>query len=796
MPAKEKPRQEGGRASFPTIHTHHHHHHRGHDRRHKKKPHTAALQQIVDSFNWWRKQVRHKNEQAKSARQQANADEASDDESSSAFDSSSASSCDDDADASDTDSSYSSREGEARTPTAGSSRASRTRAASSAAAVTAMISRERSDASAAATTTAAAAEPEEDSEARDQLRPLMTTRPGRMRTSTVSTGRPRPPPEIVVVDHDKRKRRRKNAPASTECILSTPNLGLGGTETRAEGWLQLKERKTRQRVSEMGLPPRLIARKPSRIRRTSHCVDRMPRASVVTMAHLVPMRSVSVCVAAPQVGSRGSPTVLTPNWTGSQGVHISTGSGLAEEGEKALVTEELSGPILVELPHESITIEDYARPLYRKDIFFPGSVKRQIESTSSVGSIALSKSSIATPTTTTAAAALFIPGGGAGESLAGGVDGLGVHRHKGSSVSQFGSSLTFGDHLPLPTTFGSMAATPGLTVVTKDGQDANWTGSCLMSLTKIPLPDVFEAPAKKEEEEEEEEENAALWEKLKQDSGLLLTDTPVDGIFRVPRSKSQCGWWLCWRTHYYYSGDEEDGDRDELMKGKMPLKKLPEGQRPHKKVPQLPRLPAKAELVLRRTCEFMPKSIWDVITTMLDFSLLKSKSLFLLCLSSLIAVIGAANACSRLFFAWAAGQPKFSSLLTTTFCLLFCGLATCFIPFWGTFSGQMTLLGTFGFCLAPFYSLTSIVLCEILGLEALTNAYGLVTLVRGVSSTIGSPIAGMVVESTGTFSVAFIGAGWTIIIGGILYGVVFLLQRAKNKKLAQDDTGDGMNPVS
>nr|VZI52428.1 unnamed protein product [Spirometra erinaceieuropaei] len=246
----------------------------------------------------------------------------------------------------------------------------------------------------------------------------------------------------------------------------------------------------------------------------------------------------------------------------------------------------------------------------------------------------MSKSSIATPTT---AAALVATGGGAGESLAGGMDGLGVRRHKASSVSQFGSSLTFGDNIPLPTTIGAVAA-PGLAVVTKDGQDVNWTGSCIMTLTKIPLPDVFEEPPR------EEEESAALWEKLKQESGLLLTDTPADGIFRVPRSKSQCGWWLCWRTHYYYSSDdEEDEVKEELTKEKVPLKKLPEDDRRqhrHMKVPQLPHLPEKAELVLRRTCEFMPKSIWDVITTMLDFSLLKSKSLFLLCLASLIAVIG------------------------------------------------------------------------------------------------------------------------------------------------------------
>ena len=38
--------------------------------------------------------------------------------------------------------------------------------------------------------------------------------------------------------------------------------------------------------------------------------------------------------------------------------------------------------------------------------------------------------------------------------------------------------------------------------------------------------------------------------------------------------------------------------------------------------------------------------------------------------------------------------------------------------------------------------LTSIVLCELLGLEKLTNAFGLLTLVRGFASLIGPPVAG------------------------------------------------------
>ena len=43
---------------------------------------------------------------------------------------------------------------------------------------------------------------------------------------------------------------------------------------------------------------------------------------------------------------------------------------------------------------------------------------------------------------------------------------------------------------------------------------------------------------------------------------------------------------------------------------------------------------------------------------------------------------------------------------------------------------------------AAYISLTSIIICDLLGLEKLTNAFGLLTLARGVSTAIGPPIAG------------------------------------------------------
>ena len=43
---------------------------------------------------------------------------------------------------------------------------------------------------------------------------------------------------------------------------------------------------------------------------------------------------------------------------------------------------------------------------------------------------------------------------------------------------------------------------------------------------------------------------------------------------------------------------------------------------------------------------------------------------------------------------------------------------------------------------AVFASLRSIIVVDLLGLEKLTNAFGLLLLFQGVAATIGSPVAG------------------------------------------------------
>lgn len=58
------------------------------------------------------------------------------------------------------------------------------------------------------------------------------------------------------------------------------------------------------------------------------------------------------------------------------------------------------------------------------------------------------------------------------------------------------------------------------------------------------------------------------------------------------------------------------------------------------------------------------------------------------------------------------------------------------------FWGLAIYATTFGFTIGAYVGLTSVVLVDLLGLEKLTNAFGLLLLFQGIASLIGPPIAG------------------------------------------------------
>lgn len=284
---------------------------------------------------------------------------------------------------------------------------------------------------------------------------------------------------------------------------------------------------------------------------------------------------------------------------------------------------------------------------------FSGSVNRQIDS--SAAQIATTASNIAENPEDQV--------GSSQVSLSSGVpDGL-RYRQTSMGTSVFGSSIHFGANVPLPPI--NEASVPEVGVPS----DANWAGSCLMSLTKIPLPDVFEEDKSNPERQRHltmtEEEEARIWDRLKAEANLNLTEKPADGIYRVPRSHSLCGWWLCWKTEKRHSEFKDSDDEMEWFK-----RSLLDAVKSKSKKPKL---------ILVRRCAHLPKSIIDVLMTMMDLSLLKSFSFSVYCLASVIAVMGGLFLSNLLGIpprtVWTISFLPFCRYLRSSFlCLRSCGL--------------------------------------------------------------------------------------------------------------------------
>ncbi|XP_034252725.1 monocarboxylate transporter 3 isoform X6 [Thrips palmi] len=147
--------------------------------------------------------------------------------------------------------------------------------------------------------------------------------------------------------------------------------------------------------------------------------------------------------------------------------------------------------------------------------------------------------------------------------------------------------------------------------------------------------------------------------------------------------------------------------------------------------------------------------------------------------AALLSVIGIVNTVGRVACGWVADQPKVDSLLLNNVCLLMCGLSVGAVPFAGSLAAFMAIAVVFAVSISGYISLTSIILVDLLGLDKLTNAFGLLILFRGIAATVGSPVAGMVYDATGTYDIPFYMAGGMFLLAAFLSFLVPCLKRCQ-----------------
>ncbi|XP_034252721.1 monocarboxylate transporter 3 isoform X3 [Thrips palmi] len=184
-------------------------------------------------------------------------------------------------------------------------------------------------------------------------------------------------------------------------------------------------------------------------------------------------------------------------------------------------------------------------------------------------------------------------------------------------------------------------------------------------------------------------------------------------------------------------------------------------------------------------CLALPDSMKHALATMMDVSLLKDPVFMMIAISNvfgmaglyvpfvylvevakkanvgdnnasmLLSWIGIVNTVGRVLCGYVADFPQVNTLLMNNVCLVMATLSVAAVPFCESYFSFILVAIFFGISISGYISLTSIILVDLLGLDKLTNAFGLLILFRGVAATVGSPLAGMVYDATGTYDIPF-----------------------------------------
>ncbi|XP_068226998.1 monocarboxylate transporter 14-like isoform X2 [Palaemon carinicauda] len=198
------------------------------------------------------------------------------------------------------------------------------------------------------------------------------------------------------------------------------------------------------------------------------------------------------------------------------------------------------------------------------------------------------------------------------------------------------------------------------------------------------------------------------------------------------------------------------------------------------------------------TCRCCPTAVKNVINRIFDFSLLTSPTFVILSIAgflslmalfvpfmflpgyaskqgsdegsqaTLVATIGITNTVGRIICGWVSDHPKVDALFVNNVSLMLGGGATVILPFLADESLLLCYAVIFGFAVAAFASLRSILLVELLGLEKLTNAFGLLLLFQGIAALFGSPTAGAFVDATKSYDLTFYVFGGIFAFSGFM----------------------------
>ena len=153
--------------------------------------------------------------------------------------------------------------------------------------------------------------------------------------------------------------------------------------------------------------------------------------------------------------------------------------------------------------------------------------------------------------------------------------------------------------------------------------------------------------------------------------------------------------------------------------------------------------------------------------------------------SLLVSVIGISNTVGRIGCGYISDFACVDSLAVTNISFFLTGVCIIVFPLLSSFTEFIILSLVFGLCIAALVTLTSIVLVDVLGLEKLTSAFGLLIMFRGAATIMGPPLAGLVQEWAGNYDMSFKVAGAFLIMAGLVSVIADIVRRRDKRGPAE-----------
>ncbi|KPP62252.1 hypothetical protein Z043_119575, partial [Scleropages formosus] len=146
----------------------------------------------------------------------------------------------------------------------------------------------------------------------------------------------------------------------------------------------------------------------------------------------------------------------------------------------------------------------------------------------------------------------------------------------------------------------------------------------------------------------------------------------------------------------------------------------------------------------------------------------------------LVSIVAITTGLGKLVLGVMADLRWINSLYLYAFTVASTGLALLIIPVCNTYIGLQILSGVVGF-FSGNWSITPYVTTKIVGIERLTQAYGLLMFFGGFGIMLGPPVVGWFCDWTQSYDLAFYFSGGCVLLGGLSFFLSALPCWNKNK---------------